>query len=72
MMANKETLGATGDKPKRTNPYSKPRPAYLLVKLPEGVTKEQLDVVNITRKADEALEAKENDHSIEVIRVMVK
>lgn len=49
-----------------------PRPAYLLVNLPDGVDASQVDVVEVTRKAEEALEAIDSGKAGAYLRIMVK
>jgi hypothetical protein len=49
-----------------------PRPAYLLVNLPEGVSPADIEVVDTTRKAEEALEAIDTGKAGGYIRIMVK
>lgn len=61
-------------KPKR-KPVARnmgPRPAYLLVNLPEGISPSDIEVVDTTRKAEEALEAIDTGKAGGYIRIMVK
>ena len=62
------------DKPKRkpAQRNTGPRPAYVLVNLPEGVSPEQIEVVDVTRKAEEALEAIDTGKAAKYLRVMIK
>jgi hypothetical protein len=61
-------------KPKRNAAPRKtgPRPAYVLVNLPEGVNPDDIEVVAITRHAEEALEAIDTGKAQKYLRVMVK
>lgn len=61
-------------KPKRTAAPRKtgPRPAYVLVNLPEGVNADDIQIVGITRQAEEALEAIDTGKASKYLRVMVK
>lgn len=49
-----------------------PRPAYLLVNVPEGVDVSDIEVVSVTRKAEEALEAIDSGKAGAYLRLMVK
>ena len=49
-----------------------PRPAYVLVKLPEGITAADVEVVESTRKAEEALEAIDTGKATGYVRIMLK
>lgn len=62
------------DKPKRKTPQRNtgPRPAYLLVNAPEGVDITDIEVVDVTRKAEEALEAIDSGKAGGYLRIMVK
>lgn len=61
-------------KPKRKTPQRNagPRPAYLLVNLPEGMSAGDIEVISATRKAEEALEAIDTGSASAYLRVMVK
>ena len=65
---------ATEMKPKRKSQARNmgPRPAYLLVNVPEGVDVADIDVVETTRKAEEALEAIDTGKAGAYLRIMVK
>lgn len=60
--------------PKRKTPQRNtgPRPAYLLVNLPDGVDPSDIEVVETTRKAEEALEAIDTGKAAGYLRIMVK
>lgn len=64
----------TSEKPKRkaVNRNLGPRPAYVLVNLPEHVKVEDVSVVAVTRKAEEALEAIDTGKASKYLRVMIK
>lgn len=49
-----------------------PRPAYVLVNLPEGVKPEQIEVVETTRKAEDALAAIDTGRATNYLRLMIK
>jgi hypothetical protein len=49
-----------------------PRPAYVLVNLPEGVTAADIEVIDTTRKAEEALEAIDTGAASGYVRILVK
>lgn len=68
-----DTTTATA-KPKRSSAprQTGPRPAYVLINLPEGVNPEDIQVVAITRRAEEALEAIDTGKASKYLRVMVK
>lgn len=55
--------------PSRQN---KPRPAYVLVNLPEGMSAADITVVDVTRKAEDALEAIDTGKAGAYVRIMVK
>lgn len=55
--------------PSRQN---KPRPAYVLVNLPDGVSPADIEVVSSTRKAEEALEAIDSGDANGYLRLMIK
>ena len=64
---------AEAEKPKRKQVRNTgPRPAYLLVNLPEGVDASSIEVVDVTRKAEEALEAIDSGNAGAYLRIMVK
>ena len=65
---------ATELKPKRKAQTRNmgPRPAYLLVNVPEGVDVSDIEVVETTRKAEEALEAIDTGKAGAYLRIMVK
>lgn len=70
-MANVSAVKSPDEnKPKRA--AQGPRPAYLLVRLPEGVSKDSIEVVAVTRKADEALDRTSGDTDLDFLRVMIK
>lgn len=62
------------DKPKRKPQVRNtgPRPAYLLVNLPDGVDPADIEVVDTTRKAEDALEAIDTGKAGNYLRIMVK
>lgn len=62
------------DKPKRkpAQRNTGPRPAYLLVNLPDGVAAADIEVVDTTRKAEDALEAIDTGRASAYVRIMVK
>lgn len=62
------------DKPKRkpANRNLGPRPAYVLVNLPEGINPDDIEVVDVTRKAEEALEAIDTGTAAKYLRIMIK
>lgn len=62
------------NKPKRkpAQRNTGPRPAYLLVNLPEGVDASDIEVVDTTRKAEDALEAIDSGKAAGYLRIMVK
>lgn len=49
-----------------------PRPAYVLVNLPEGVDASDIEVVAATRKAEDALEAIDSGKAGGYLRLMIK
>lgn len=64
----------TDTKPKR-KPAARntgPRPAYLLVNLPDGVKPEDIEVIEVTRKAEDALAAIDTGKATNYLRLMVK
>lgn len=65
---------ATELKPKRKPAVRNvgPRPAYVLVNLPEGVNPDDIEVVSVTRKAEEALEAIDTGKATKYLRIMIK
>jgi len=67
-----EAATALKTKPKPQNRNMGPRPAYLLVNLPEGVDASDIEVVDTTRKAEEALEAIDTGKAGAYVRIMVK
>jgi hypothetical protein len=73
-MAAAEATPIAADKPKRkqVNRNQGPRPAYVLVNLPEGVDPADITVVGVTRKAEEALEAIDTGRATKYLRLMVK
>lgn len=68
------TATAADEKPKRKAPNRNlgPKPAYLLINLPEGVSTDDITVVETTRKAEEALEAIDTGKAGAYLRIMVK
>lgn len=72
--AVKPVEAATGDKPKRKPAVRNigPRPAYVLVNAPEGIDMKDIQIIGVTRKAEEALEAIDTGKARNYIRVMVK
>lgn len=60
---------AAAEKPKRIN---KPRPLYLLFNLPEGINPDQVELVDVTRRAEDALEAIDTGKAQAYKRVMLK
>jgi len=64
----------TDEKPKRKAQVRNtgPKPAYLLVNLPDGFTADMIEVVDTTRKAEEALEAIDTGTAGAYVRIMVK
>ena len=57
-------------KPANRNPG--PRAAYVLVNLPDGVVASDIEVVEVTRKAEEALTAIVTGSASAYVRIMVK
>lgn len=60
------------EKKKPVNRNMGPRPAYLLINLPDGISPADIQVVGTTRKAEEALEAIDTGKSEGYLRIMVK
>lgn len=63
------------DTPKKKAPVRRavgPRPAYALVNLPEGMKVSDIEVVEVTRKAEDALEAIDTGSAKGYLRLMVK
>lgn len=73
-MAEAATNIASAEKPKRKPQVrtNKPRAAYLLVNLPDGVSPTDIEIVGVTRKAEEALEAIDTEKAGNYIRCMIK
>lgn len=63
---------ADAEKKKPVQRNTGPRPAYVLINLPEGVNPDDIEVVSVTRKAEEALEAIDTGTAQKYLRVMVK
>lgn len=66
-----EAKAPKGEK-KTVNRNLGPRPAYVLVNLPDGVNPDDIQVVGVTRKAEEALEAIDTGKATKYLRLMVK
>ena len=66
--------GQAADKPKRKPPVRNlgPRPAYVLVNAPEDVDIKSIEIVGVTRKAEEALEAIDSGRARQYVRLMIK
>lgn len=57
---------------RRTGSQGRTRPAYVLINLPEGVNADDIEIVGITRHAEEALEAIDTGKATKYLRVLVK
>jgi len=67
-------VAAATEKPKRkpANRNTGPRPAYVLINAPEDVDIKSIEIVGVTRKAEDALESIDTGTARNYIRVMVK
>lgn len=75
-MANTASTAVVGvdapAKPKRKPVQRGPKPAYVLINLPEGVDPADINVVGVTRKAEEALEAIDTGKAQKYLRLMIQ
>lgn len=69
-----EPVAIKTDKPKRAPQVrnTEPKPAYVLVNLPEGIDPADIHVVGVTRKAEEALQAIDTGKAQKYLRLMIK
>lgn len=58
--------------PNAVKRVNKPRPCYLLVNLPEGIKTSDIQIVEVTRKAEEALAAIDGGTAGAYLRFEVK